>query len=165
MENFNLKKFLVENKLTTNSKMLNEKNISGTQEYTYTPDNERSEMKKSVFDLFAQLTSEVCDGKKQYYFLHGNGGTGHFLPSKGTMVYKDKKNIVYFYDDIDVPLGDPKKKNSPESTLYIITKQHYYNLPLDNSPNRARAASYYRELCGEALSETFNRKVDNVEYN
>ena len=160
MDNFNLKKYLVENKVTTNSRIINEKNISGTQKYTLTPDNEKSEMKKLVFDLFAELTNEVSDGEKEYYFLHGNGDTSHFLPSKGTMVYKDKKNIVHFYDDINVPFGDPNKKNSPESTLYIITKMSYNSVT-----NSQRAASYYRELCAEALSQMYNRKVDNVEYN
>ena len=48
MENFNLKKFLVENKLTTNSKMLNEVQL----------DPENQKLKDYYIDAYLDMTVE-----------------------------------------------------------------------------------------------------------
>ncbi len=53
MENFNLKKFLVENKLTTNSKMLNEVQL----------DPENQELKNRYIDAYLDITIDPYAGE------------------------------------------------------------------------------------------------------
>jgi len=64
MENFNLKKFLVENKLTTNSKMLNEVQL----------DPENQKLKDKYIDAYLTLTidpyayEDNYDGSDDFYY-------------------------------------------------------------------------------------------------
>jgi hypothetical protein len=70
MENFNLKKFLVENKLTTNSKTVNEENMhlaSGSEEF-----NKLVKILQTAIQQAAQVGLDAKENPDNYEGSEGN---------------------------------------------------------------------------------------------
>lgn len=105
MENFNLKKFLVENKLTTNSKML----------------NEASSIRQDVEKLATDLeTKGILD--KTYISSTGSGAR-----AKNKIIGKSTKYPEY--DEISKAIQDNFKKvgtTALSSAVYTNGTVHFY---------------------------------------
>lgn len=105
MENFNLKKFLVENKLTTNSKVLDEAS------------NIRQDVEKLARDL---ETKGILD--KSYISSSGSGARG-----KNKIIGKSTKYPKY--DEISKAIQDNFKKvgsTALSSAVYTNGTVHFY---------------------------------------
>ena len=91
MENFNLKKFLVENKLTTNSKMLNENENKAPLTITVKVTQEG----KSKMELYT--------GPSQIEMKGGSGDTSYYYIGNTEMKFGRETNIYFarYRDDIE----------------------------------------------------------------
>ena len=140
MENFNLKKFLVENKLTTNSKMLNEKylwddSINIREESTPTGDS-TPQLKNTALEYMKRagipkgfyLDNSAVPTKEGYRYMFRIWKRSHTLPQELTSdIEKKTENIEELTSILKDKIEGEKFSNidNGPGKLYVRTELIY----------------------------------------